>query len=259
MKKLHFDYYMNITYETPVTICHYTIKCIPADTDRQHLEDIQIELMPENKYQQGADAFGNRKIYGCVHEPHTQFSCHITGTVTNGIADYESQDQNMPSEIFRYPHGLTCPGDALKAYFNAVKIHLQGNRLEQAAYIMHRLYQDFTYEKGVTDVSTSAEQAWILGRGVCQDYAHIMVALCRLAGIPARYAAGMLIGEGYSHAWVEICSEGRWYALDPTNDVIVADAHIKLGIGRDAADCMINRGVMFGGGSQTLLIRVNVE
>lgn len=124
---------------------------------------------------------------------------------------------------------------------------------------MHRLHHDFTYEKEVTGVFTTAEEAWRGGCGVCQDYAHVMISLCRLAGIPARYVTGMLIGEGYSHAWVEVSSEGKWYGLDPTNDLPVTDSHIKLGNGRDASDCSINRGLLKGGGIQQQTICVKVE
>ena len=66
-------------------------------------------------------------------------------------------------------------------------------------------------------------------------------------------------GEGASHAWVEILSDGKWYGLDPTNNVVVSDEHIKIGVGRDAKDCEINRGIIIGGGNQTLTICVNVE
>ena len=107
-------------------------------------------------------------------------------------------------------------------------------------------------------MSTTAEQAWQIGAGVCQDYAHILIALCQMEGIPARYVTGMLIGEGASHAWVEVFAGDRWYPLDPTNDCTVTDSHIKIGTGRDAGDCLINRGIMHGGGTQTQEIRVSV-
>ena len=86
-----------------------------------------------------------------------------------------------------------------------------------------------------------------------------MAALCRLNGLPARYVSGMLIGEGFSHAWVEVFCNGRWYGFDPTNDVLVTDSHIKIGVGRDAYDCQINRGIIKGGGSQTQTVEVKVN
>ncbi len=124
---------------------------------------------------------------------------------------------------------------------------------------MHGLHQDFSYVPGTTDVNTTAEEAWKQGKGVCQDYAHIYVTLLRLAGIPARYVCGLIIGEGASHAWAEVLIDGFWVPFDPTNDCLVWDHYIKLGHGRDAADCAINRGLMWNGGAQSQDISVLVE
>ena len=80
-----------------------------------------------------------------------------------------------------------------------------------------------------------------------------------MAGIQARYAAGMLIGEGLSHAWVEVAQEGRWYGLDPTNGVRVLENHIKISHGRDYGDCLLNQGVFTGTANQQQTVSVTVE
>lgn len=110
-----------------------------------------------------------------------------------------------------------------------------------------------------TNIDTKGEEAFLQGKGVCQDYAYIFIALMHFAGIPARYTTGMIVGEGVSHAWVEALWNGKWYGLDSTNDVLVTEEHIKIGVGRDAKDCMINRGIMHGGGLHTQTIKVNVS
>lgn len=262
MKKLHFDYYMQITYAEQVAKCHYTIKCIPMNTNRQHLEDLIIDIEPRNKMSRGEDSFGNQTIYGKVNEEHDYFRFRITGNVITGIKEYEHMGNEVSVGIYRYPYGLTRPGEKICSYYESIKGSLEDKQAlsdyEKGIILMHRLYQDFIYEKNVTNVKTNAEEALVIGKGVCQDYAHIFITLCRMAGIPARYVAGMLLGEGYSHAWVEVLSKGRWYALDPTNNTIVDDTHIKLGIGRDASDCLINRGVLNGGGNQKQTIKVCV-
>ena len=127
-----------------------------------------------------------------------------------------------------------------------------------AVFMMHRLHADFTYQKAATDVTTTAEQALERGGGVCQDYAQIFLTLLRLAGIPARYVTGILEGEGQSHAWVEIALGGYWYGLDPTNDCAVAYAHVKIGSGRDYADCRISQGVFWGAVHQSLSVEASV-
>lgn len=131
--------------------------------------------------------------------------------------------------------------------------------LDKAKHIMEKLHEHLVYEKGCTGIDTGAEEAFSIGRGVCQDYSHIMISLLNLSGCSARYVTGLIIGEGESHAWVEVADGGKWYGLDPTNNTIVQDSHIKIGSGRDATECQINRGIMHGGGEQTQDIYVNVS
>lgn len=258
MKKLSFDYYMHIAFSEIVTQCHYTIKCIPMNTESQHLETLQVEIEPKDTMSRGEDSFGNQFLYGSVDQNHETFYFHITGEVTAGMAKWQDSVQNHTAGIYRYASRYTQMGEALQAYYTSVARKAGENAYDYAVRLLHRLYEEFLYEKNVTDVSTTAEEAWRLGRGVCQDYAHIMIALCRKAGVMARYVAGMMIGEGASHAWVEIAHNGRWYAFDPTNHKLVDDTYIKLGVGRDAADCQINRGLLRGGGMQTQTVDVIV-
>lgn len=260
MKKLQFDYFMKIQYTVPATECHFTIKCMPYTTARQEISDLNITLMPDDGYSEDRDSFGNKQIYGQIPEPHSEFYFHITGNAVTGLSDYEQTESGELFPVFRYPHGMNCGGDHINTYYQSLADSLSGlSDYEKGVVLMHALYRDFTYEKNCTDMNTTAEEAWTLGKGVCQDYAHILIALCHLAKIPARYVTGMLIGEGYSHAWVEVYDSGRWYGLDPTNDLLVTDSHIRIGCGRDARDCMINRGVMLGGGAQTQTISVSVS
>ncbi len=259
MKKLYFEYDMRISYSEAAQSCRYTMKCIPAGTDRQRLEKLDIRIQPKADYAEGEDSFGNRLLFGGVDEVHDFFSVCVTGQVTAGLSGAEPVRRGTDAMLYRHPHGLTRPAEGICSYWETLRTKLRGTPLEQGIFLMHRLRQDFAYEQNVTDISTTAEEAFRLGRGVCQDYAHILIALCRMAGIPARYVTGMLIGEGRSHAWVEILSEDQWFGLDPANDLLVEDSHIKIGVGRDAADCAINRGLVMGGGRQTQTVRVHVS
>lgn len=258
MKKLHFEYYMQIDYSVEISRCNFTIKCIPKDNERQKIGQQDIEIYPAISYQTGADGLGNLQIYGVNEQPHKTFYFKITGDAMTGMADYEEKADGNIAMIFNHPHGLNVAGDNIIKYFNQIKPVPGKNALEQTEEIMHCLHRDFTYQPDTTTVKTTAEEAFTLGCGVCQDYAHVFIALLHLAKIPARYVTGLIVGEGASHAWVEVLSEGRWYGFDPTNDVRVKDEHIKIGIGRDANDCMINRGIMHGGGTQTQTVRVSV-
>ena len=258
MKRLHFDYYMKISYTIPVSICYFTIKCIPRSNARQKLIDYKIELVPEINYSRDHDSFLNDQIYGCVNVPHDMFSFHISGDVEIGQILYEEMEDENLDMMFGHPYNLNKAGDEIKKYFSSLDILDSMTDYEKSVFIMRQLYKDFEYEKNITDINTTAEEAFVKGKGVCQDYAHIMIALLHLAGIKARYVTGMLVGEGASHAWVEILMDDKWYGLDPSNNKAVSDEHIKIAVGRDAGDCMINRGIMHGGGLHTQTIKVRV-
>lgn len=259
MSKLHFDYWMEIAYSEPVTECHYTIKCLPKDTDMQKISELKIQIFPSHQYQKGNDSFGNSMIYGNIYQEHDRFGFCISGIAQTGLASGDRENQEAYVGMYGHPHGLNRPGDAIRNYFFDIAFPANASAYEKGILLMAYLYRDYEYQKGITCIDTTAEDAWKLGKGVCQDYAHILIALCHLAKIPARYVTGMMIGEGYSHAWVEVLSDGIWYGLDPTNGCLVTDSYIKIGVGRDAKDCMINKGIMKGGGLQTQSVTVRVE
>lgn len=108
------------------------------------------------------------------------------------------------------------------------------------------IHDSMTYTPGATTPATSAEEAWKRRQGVCQDYAHIMLSLLRLDHIPCRYTAGLLLGEGESHAWVEYCDHGKWIPVDPTNPDVSWEEQIIFSHGRDSRDCEISRGTYRG-------------
>lgn len=249
MQKLHFTYEMQIEYSVEVARCNYTIKCIPKNTARQRIEDTNIHLFPETTYCMGMDGLKNPQIYGVNEEPHKIFCFRIEGTATTGLSDYEEKEDENLAMIFKHPHGLNVPGTGILSYYEKNPLAPGLSPYEQAIELMHSLHRDFHYQPCSTNVDTTAEEAFLQGQGICQDYAHIFISLLHLAGIPARYVTGFIVGEGASHAWVEVLWNHKWYGLDPTNDMLVKEEHIKIGVGRDAKDCTINRGIMHGGGS----------
>ncbi|MCQ2508844.1 MAG: transglutaminase family protein [Lachnospiraceae bacterium] len=259
-KKLKFAFSMNVNYSEPVHRAFFTLKCIPTTNARQKLLELHTEIHPDNNWSRGVDGFGNEKIYGKVDWGHDAFSYRVSGVVEIGQILYEEMADESKIPIFRHPYGMNRAGEGIRSWFEEQKGDLEGlTDYEKVLELMHRLHKVYSYEGGKTNVTTTAEEAWKTGAGVCQDYAHIFIALCHLAGIPARYVAGMLMGEGASHAWVEFLWKNRWIGIDPTNDILVADQHIKLAHGRDASDCLINRGILQGGGLQEQSVKVSVH
>lgn len=247
---LQFDYQMQIQYSAPVKQCFYTLKCIPKETCRQSLREIEIQMKPYSKWSYGKDGWDNHKIYGCIQQSHDLFGVEVRGKVEITPIEYEEEGDKKVIGMYRYPFGKCVPGSGLLSYFHLLDLAGCRDDMEKSIKIMDCLHRQFAYVPASTKMTTSAEEAWQQGMGVCQDFAHIFIVLLRLAGIPARYVCGLLAGEGASHAWVEIFCKGKWIGLDPTNNCLIGDRHIKFGNGRDASECAINRGIIKGGGTQ---------
>lgn len=138
--------------------------------------------------------------------------------------------------------------------------------LEAAQQLRTYVFDRFKYIKGITSVETTLDEVWRLQAGVCQDFAHMLLVFLRQIQIPARYVSGYICpnqngmrGEGATHAWIEayIPSNG-WVGLDPTNNCIVGDLHVRLAVGRSFTDCSPVKGTYRGGAGQTLEVGVSV-
>lgn len=251
---------MLIEYSLEVQRCNFTIKCIPVDSLRQKISNISIQIIPDVKYSYGKDGLNNVQIYGVNETPHKSFKFHIEADAVTGLSDYETNINDDLDMIFKHEYGLNRAGFKIDLFFKTIgKLKRINNPYDKATELMHELARNFVYVPNSTDVNTSAEEAFSQGYGVCQDYAHIYISLLHLANIPARYVTGFIVGEGKSHAWVEVLCDNKWYGFDPTHDRVVNDEYIKIGIGRDAKDCMINRGIMHGGGLHTQSVVVHVK
>ena len=246
MKELRFSYRMLLRFSEPVCQHRFTLRCTPLSGERQQIRGRRISVYPNEFTAEDMDAFGNRCIYGYAEGAHNHFSFSVSSTAYTGLQPYENAPSEVGAGAFKYQTAITRPGEALRSFSAQQKRLPDEGGLAFAVRLMHTLYGCMRYTPDVTTVQTTAEQAFAAGAGVCQDYAHILLSLCRIEHIPCRFGVGLLLGEGASHAWTEIWDSGRWYALDPTNDLIVDDQHIKISSGRDYQDCIINQGLFIG-------------
>ncbi|MBO5292821.1 MAG: transglutaminase family protein [Lachnospiraceae bacterium] len=260
MKDLRFHYHMDIEFSEPVCNHTYTLKCIPQTTQTQEITECTVQVLPANKVQRGCDSFGNIMLYGNVEEEQTLFSVDVSGRARTGIERQEIGGRYTDLSIYKYQTPLTRPDSRLEELYQkcAEDKTAELSLAEKVRAYMKAVYESMSYCKGVTGIATTAGAALSMGKGVCQDYAHILLSLCRMDRIPARYVVGMLLGEGESHAWVEIFDGARWMGFDPTNDLVAGDSHIKISHGRDYQDCSINRGVFTGQAKQQQRILVEV-
>ncbi len=256
MKLLSFHYHLKISLDAPVSNHHFTLRCTPVSDARQRVLQLKQDVFPKDYVSCSRDQWGNVLLYGCCHGLHTNFEANVYGQAIAGKSAGTPAGFFEKERIFCFATPLTKTEGKLKDF--SASLHVRSGAPEEAAAVMHAVHKALSYKPGATTVRTTAAEAFAMGCGVCQDYAHIMLAVLREKGIPARYVAGMQLGEGKSHAWVEVLSEGIWRAYDPTNCLIVSDQHIKLSHGRDARDCTINRGIFRGKGKQQTDISVIV-
>ena len=261
MAFLNYEYKMKISYSEKVDKCYFTIKSIPANDFRQINISYNIDLTPPVQYSESKDSFGNAQIIGCEPDPHAEFIFTISGLVETHPVSIIGGINSNTIGMYKYHHGKCIPGETLKEFAKELESEMPQNNdvREKCLFVMEKLFSVMDYEPGSTAVNTTAEESFVQKKGVCQDFSHIYICLLRMLGIPARYVCGLIVGEGKSHSWVEAACDGNFVAFDPTHNREITDEYIKLGVGRDAADCAINRGVMWGGGLQTQDIEVRVE
>ena len=248
MKKLVFDYEMKLTFSSPVTDHRFQLLCVPATGPRQQVVDVEVAIEPDVELETTIDSFDSVVMTGFIPQPHTIFSYSVKGIAFVDNAHIKSE---IYKPLYRFNSALTIPGPCIESMIAACRERIAGlpadaTPIDQAWEVMDEVYQAFTYTPASTTIRTTAEQALAQRKGVCQDYAHVMLSVCRHVGLTARYIAGLLGGEGATHAWVEIYHDGRWIGLDPTRNRMVDDNYITIAYGRDYRDCMLDIGIFSG-------------
>jgi len=253
---------MGLTFDGAVKEHYFQFRCLPVRNRVQKSYGEVLGIEPGGRIYEMTDGFGNRVCTGQAMEAHDSLHLRAEGKV---FVDLSAREREELHPLFLFPSPYTAPDEGiLRLYEKFLGKFLKDHgpafqEFSFVSYLLHGLYSEFSYAPGKTDIRTTASQALAGGAGVCQDYAHIFIALCRLAKIPARYVAGMMAGEGATHAWAEVWIDGMWMGVDPTNDKMVGEEYIKLCHGRDFGDCPVDRGWMKGFAAQRQDIYVKVE
>jgi len=216
------------------------------------------------------DYFGNAVDIFAFEKPHRRLEIVSETLVEVRSPVPRGNDEGIQTEIFRLPSPFIRPSADFAAYGRLS--FLPGRPWTEALDDLNqRVFHDFTYDPRATSIGTPVEDFFRNRRGVCQDYAHFLIAVLRSLGIPARYVSGYLNtlpppgkakvwGADASHAWVAVHDPGAgWLDLDPTNGVRVQNDHITVAWGRDYGDVPPLKGVVLGGGTQTLEVQVTVQ
>jgi transglutaminase-like putative cysteine protease len=262
------------TYELEVEASHGRAHLLPRDEPGQRVHDSAVRVTPEpDETHHHRDYFGNRATYFRVSSPHDRLIVESTSTVTvdrgRDGAELGTDDPALLVELV-LPSPLVPRLDAIASY--AAPSFAPGRSPGEAARdLMHRIHADFTYQPGATTVTTDLRTVLASRTGVCQDFAHLLVAGLRSRGLPARYVSGYLetspppghprlSGADASHAWVSVHLDGQgWLDLDPTNDQPADDRYVVVARGRDYGDVPPLSGVIFTeGSSSTMTVSVDV-
>jgi transglutaminase-like putative cysteine protease len=288
--RLNVVHETHYSYSSPVVLSQQMMHLAPRSLDWQNCHEHRLSIEPEpGEFGEGADFFGNRTARMLIAAPHESLLVRAVSSVS--VAPREQRALALPQTAWekvrdrvREP-GDGAPAEAASFLYESPHIETSGElagyaaqsfargrgALEAALDLTRRIYADFKFDKIATSVSTPLREVMKRRRGVCQDFAHLMIGSLRSLGLPARYVSGYLltepppgrprlVGADASHAWVAVyCGEAAgWVDLDPTNNCVVDDEHVTLGWGRDFGDVTPMRGVILGGGEQELAVHVTV-
>ncbi|MCD8338797.1 MAG: transglutaminase family protein, partial [Burkholderiales bacterium] len=236
-----------LAFTEPVNNHTFVLRVTPMVEPSQQTLRITLTSEPECKLASYIDAFGNTVHEGYLEESHSAFIFNSTGEV---LVDSTKKDTTPPAPYYYMPTKLTEVCGGLQEFVDGVEVFDRPQKTTEE--MIGKLGDTFHYEKGHTTTATSATQAWEIGAGVCQDFTHIAIATLRHKGIPCRYVAGLLVGEGASHAWVEVFDGKEWVAFDPTHRRVCDETYMKISHGPDFSECALERGVFMGNGKQEM-------
>ncbi|MDR3426726.1 MULTISPECIES: transglutaminase family protein [Silvimonas] len=207
------------------------------------------------------DAFGNEQHVLTLDQPVSEIRIVAQGVVeTRNSAPARD---TVPPLVFRQQTALTTADDTIKNFAEKYRRLIEKHGRQGLMDLMADLLDHMPYTPGQTDAGTSAQQAFAQGLGVCQDHAHVFIAICRYLGIPARYVSGYLYTENdhhvASHAWVEALCDELWYGFDVSNACKPDERYVRLAIGLDYLDACPVRGLRRGGGMETMVSRARVR
>ena len=236
----HFRY----RYTAPICNLRQRLVVVPRLVHgNQRVLSHRLEMsQPHSRKRMRIDRFGNVNFEISIPkvEEAVDFDVSLIVERLPGQGPHVEAATRQALETYLLPSALTRPDTALRAV--AAKLACSGEQgTELAIAVGGWVYRRMSYGFDRTGVRTTAGQALAAGHGVCQDYAHLMLALCRLLGIPARYVSGYLVGEGGTHAWVEVLQPLTGHAVeiiawDPTHDRPADPRYLTVAVGRDYRD-----------------------
>ncbi|MEK0446971.1 MAG: hypothetical protein RLZZ399_2292 [Verrucomicrobiota bacterium] len=277
--KLHITHSTVYQYFSPVTESSNELRLTPPKTLWQDPTFFLLRVLPPTRLRRFQDFHQNTVTYFEVEETHQKLLIEATSTVVTtdcyaagepkGVDLSTLNDASKMEDLqpFLQAGGpVEIPPEIWRAAIDTLTTQTDVFGLAYA--LMRYVYQQCTYVAGATHVNTTSTQFFETKRGVCQDFAHLMLALCRAVRLPARYVSGYLYdarrkdirGAHSTHAWVDVWIPGNgWYGLDPTNNCLAGEHYVTLAVGRDYQDVAPVKGTYWGRGGCKMTVTVHLE
>lgn len=289
MTHYHITHTTTYDYSQPVSLCQNVAHLAPRPCHRQRAERPVLSITPDPAViEERVDYFGNPVSYFTIQESHRKLTVSVshriavrpeTPPVALTTQPWEQIRDRLPwdraaiwLDAYQFAFDSRYAGADPKYAAYATHSFRPGRPvLEAALDLNHRIHSEFIYDPRATTLATPVAEVFESRRGVCQDFAHLMLAGLRSVGLAGRYVSGYfstvpapgkprLVGADATHAWVSVfCGEAGWVDLDPTHDQIPGTRHVLLAWGRDYEDVSPLKGVILGGGKHSVRVAVDVH
>jgi transglutaminase-like putative cysteine protease len=254
-------------YTAPVHYSIQQLRLTPRLDPNQRALSWRIDA--PGRTQRFVDAYGNVTHTMVLSTPHDQIRITVSGTLDieplpegRVLTSPGMPGADLSPLVFTVPTPLTTADERIQTF--AARYIARERRGSDFLDLAGAICDAVQYESGYTEVTSTAAQALALGRGVCQDHAHVFLACCRAVGVPARYVSGYVhpgdTQHAASHAWVDVWTDtANWVSVDVTHRQYAGERHCRLALGRDYLSAAPVRGVRTGGGEERLEVRVAVK
>ena len=276
-------------YQSPASLCHNIVYQWPATFPFQQVDAYRYSILPEPNFLiKRQDFFENQYLYFSVQKTHKELVVESTSEITiirPGWMDINPGSTPSWESVVKLLRETETPNDTKQFYLESTYVtYIRGVRsyalesftpnrpiMEAMLDLNNRINRDFKFTPGFTEISTPLEDVFKYKKGVCQDYAHFGLACVRSIGLAGRYMSGYietfpppgkpkLVGADASHAWMALFIPGAgWVEFDSTNNLLVGDQHVRVATGRDFADVVPLKGIVYSGGGQKMIVTVDVK
>ena len=276
-------------YQSSASLCHNVICQSPKAFPFQTVDKYEYSIKPEpNFHSERKDFFENEVVYFSVQKAHKELVVKSDSEVTLKRPNWMDINPSLTpawEAVVKQLKSTATLNDIRQFYLESTYVYfVKGIReyalesftpnrpiMEAMLELNTRIFNDFTFTPGFTEISTPLKDVFENKKGVCQDYAHFGLACVRSIGLAAHYMSGYietipppgkpkLVGADASHAWMALyIPEIGWVEFDSTNNLLVNDQHVRVATGRDFADVVPLKGIVYSGGKQKMVVTVDVN